>query len=81
MFFWSSHNHAKLDLLIVKDDKKIGFEFKYGQAPQYTRTMAIVEQDLKLDAYTVIYPGEVTYPLTETINVMGLKEFLENLKS
>lgn len=76
-YFWSTQQNAELDLLIVKDGKKRGFEFKHSSAPSLTKSMQIAWNDLSLDSLTVIYPGEVNYRLTKEIEVVGLKNFLE----
>jgi hypothetical protein len=77
-YFWSTHGHAELDLLIFKDGKRLGFEIKHAQAPKLTPSMRIALDDLHLDSLTVIYPGEKEYPLTENIYVVGLKKLLIN---
>ncbi len=71
-FFWATHAHAELDLLIFKDGKRIGFEFKYTDAPNITKSMYIALEDLKLDQLIVIYPGKETFPLSEKITAQGL---------
>lgn len=77
-FFWSTQQQAELDLLIVKNGKKLGFEFKYSASPNMTKSMQIACHDLKLDKLTVIYPGEIDYPLSKDIEVVALKNFLRS---
>ena len=36
-FFWSTQAEAELDLLIFKEGKRLGFEFKYTDAPRTTK--------------------------------------------
>jgi predicted AAA+ superfamily ATPase len=74
-YFWSTYGGAELDLLINKKNKKIGFEFKYCDAPGITKSMQIALEDLKLDELFVIYPGEVDYSLSKQIHVKPLKKF------
>lgn len=74
-FFWATHQHAELDLLIVKDGKRLGFEIKFSGAPKLTKSMQIAKSDLKLDTLTVVYPGDVDYPLTKDIYVRSLQNF------
>ncbi|MDF3055723.1 MAG: hypothetical protein K0Q74_1630 [Gammaproteobacteria bacterium] len=76
-YFWQTHAGAELDLLLFVADQKIGFEFKYADAPRTTKSMHVSIEDLQLDHLYVIYPGTVTYPLTEKITVYGLVGYLE----
>ncbi len=73
-YFWGTQSKAELDLLIVKNGKKIGYEFKYMDAPKITPSMRIACNDLKLDHLYVVYPGEVTFPLSENITARSLHE-------
>ncbi len=75
-YFWATHGEAELDLFIIKDGKRLGFEIKYGKMPQLTRSMQIALEDLKLDQLIVIYPGEKDFSLSEKIRVMGLENYL-----
>lgn len=75
-YFWATQQQAELDLLIIKNGKKRGFEFKYTAAPKLSKSMHVAQQDLRLDSLTVIYPGDVNYPLQENIRVVGLRNFL-----
>src|SRR5258706_4303435 len=34
VYFWGTHNQAELDLLLLKDGKSIGYEFKVSDAPR-----------------------------------------------
>ncbi len=78
-FFWNTYAQAELDLLIVKDNQKQGFEIKYQDAPRMTKSMRMALKDLKLDKLIVLYPGEVDYQLHERIHVVSAKNyFLKN---
>jgi predicted AAA+ superfamily ATPase len=72
-FFWATQAHAELDLLLMKNGKRIGFEIKYTDAPKITKSMTIALEDLKLDHLVVIYPGKDNYSLSEKIIVCGLE--------
>ncbi len=71
-YFWGTHNGAELDLLLLKDGKRIGIECKRKDAPRLTPSMKIAMEDLRLDRLIVFYPGERAYPLAERIEVMPL---------
>lgn len=76
VYFWVLHQQAELDLLILKNGKRLGFEIKYSGAPKLTKSMQIAQEQLQLDSLTVIYPGDVHYPLSEKIEVYPLKNFI-----
>jgi predicted AAA+ superfamily ATPase len=72
VFFYKTHSDAELDLLLERDGKRYGFEFKYMDAPRTTKAMHIVLQDLKLEKLWVVYPGDLRYPIAEKIEVIPL---------
>ena len=72
-YFWATQAGAELDLLIIKDGKKIGFEFKYTDAPKITPSMRIAIETLKLDHLYIVFPyKEDSFPLAEKITARGL---------
>jgi predicted AAA+ superfamily ATPase len=75
-FFWGTQSGAELDLLLHKDGKALGFEFKYSDAPKVTPSMRIAQEDLKLDHTYVIHPGHGSFPMTEKITAFGLESFI-----
>lgn len=72
-YFWATHQQAEIDLLVMHQGNRLGFEFKYSDAPKLTKSMQIACVDLKLDSLLVIYPGDRVYNLTDTIKVMPLE--------
>ena len=75
-YFWATHGHAELDLLIFKNGKRLGFEFKYTDSPKLTKSMTIAMQDLHLDELTLIYPGKKSFILAKNIRAEGLQNYL-----
>ncbi|MGE3954150.1 MAG: ATP-binding protein [Parachlamydiales bacterium] len=71
-YFWALHQGGELDLLILKGGKRLGFEFKYQDAPTLTPSMQSAVEVVGLDSLEVIYPGEKSYPLAKKITVRGL---------
>ena len=74
-YFWASHNNAELDLLLIKDGKRLGFEFKLSDAPKITPSMRIAMEDLKLDSLKIIYPGNRSYMLGKGMSVESIEMF------
>jgi len=71
-YFWGTHSGAELDLLLLKDGKRIGVECKRMDAPRLTPSMHIAMEDLQLDRLLVIYPGPHPYSLGENIQAIPL---------
>jgi len=71
-YFWATHSGAELDLLVTKGGKRVGFEFKYGDAPAKTRSMHVALQDLKLDRLFIVYPGDQEYEIDDKIAVISI---------
>ena len=75
-YFWATHAHAELDLLIFKGGKRLGFEIKYTDSPKVTKSMLIALADLQIDELVLIYPGNKSFPISEKIRVEGLENYL-----
>ncbi len=74
-YFWGTHNGAEIDLLLLKDGRRLGMECKRVDAPRLTPSMQIALKDLQLDHLAVIYPGERSYPLAEKVTAVPLSSF------
>jgi predicted AAA+ superfamily ATPase len=75
-WFWATHGGAELDLLMTKDGRRVGVEFKRADAPRLTPSMRIAMADLALDALYVVYPGERRYALADRIEALSLEALL-----
>ena len=71
-YFWATHNGAELDLLLLKNGRRIGVECKRVDAPRLTPSMRISIDDLQLDYLAVIYPGDRPYPLADRVMAVPL---------
>lgn len=72
-YFWGTHNGAELDLLLFRNGKAWGFEFKVGDGPRMTKSLQIALDDLQLDRAWIIYPGDKRYPVHERVEALPLK--------
>jgi predicted AAA+ superfamily ATPase len=80
VYFWRTETGAELDLLVIRGDKRYGFEFKFSDAPQITSSMRIAMEDLKRSKITVINPGTHAYKKDDAISVVGLERFIAESK-
>lgn len=72
VYFWGLHSGAELDLLMIKDGKKIGVECKRVDAPGLTPSMRSALDTLELQKLLVIFPGNKAYQLTERVQAFPL---------
>ena len=74
VYFWATHNGAELDLLLLKQGRRIGVEIKRIDAPRRTRSMTIAVNDLRLEALYVVYPGSTRYGIDDRITAVPAGE-------
>jgi len=77
VYFWGTHAGAELDLVFQLQGRPYGMEIKFNEAPTSTPSMRISSAELALEHLWIIYPGNETFPVTERITALPLK----NLKS
>ena len=71
-FFWATHQGAELDLLVVREGRRRGFEFKRTDAPGVTKSMHVAIRDLGLESIDVVHAGGDTYPLSPKIRALAI---------
>lgn len=71
-YFWATHQGAELDLLLLKDGRRLGVEIKRTDAPSLTSSMRIALADLRLEHLIVLYPGTRQYSLAARVTVVPL---------
>ncbi len=70
-FFWGVHTGAELDLLLVRNGKKTGFEIKLTHSPKVTASMRSALETLQLThLYVVCHAEGVPWPLAEKITAV-----------
>jgi predicted AAA+ superfamily ATPase len=76
VYFWGVHGRGELDLLIIKDGKRIGFEVKHTSKPALTTSMRLALDELQLEKLYVIYNGEHSFPLADKVEATTLQAFI-----
>lgn len=70
-FFWGVHAGAELDLLILQEGRRLGFEVKLTKSPQVTASMRSAKEVLRLDHLYVVCHGEGNpWPLAEGVTAV-----------
>lgn len=75
-YFWATHAGAELDLLWLRGTKRRGFEFKRTEAPRTTKSMHSAIETLGLERLDVVHAGAKSYPLTETIFALSIRDLV-----
>jgi len=78
-FFWATHGGAELDLLVIRGNRRLGFEFKRTTAPTVTRSMRAALQDLRLDEIAIVHAGSRSFGLVRKIRAISLARILQDL--
>lgn len=79
-YFWATHAGAELDLLILRDGERLGFEMKCADAPTATKSMKMAIEELGLRSLSVVYPGTKSYRLAPKIEVISILDLPAALK-
>ena len=73
-WFWAAHGGGELDLLVFDRGRRVGFEVKFNEAPDVTRSMREVADVLSLDHLFVVCPGRDAYPVDSRIGVVPIRD-------
>jgi predicted AAA+ superfamily ATPase len=76
-YFWATQGGAELDLLLLLNGRRIGFEFKFRENPTTTRSMRVAAADLRLDALWIVCPGNVRIRLEPKLEICGIQRLPE----
>lgn len=77
-YFWRTQTGIELDLLMLKDGKRYGFEMKLGDAPPVTQAMRIALEDLKLEHLYIVNSLNAFYQKEDRVSVVGIQQ-LKNI--
>jgi hypothetical protein len=75
-YFWATHSGAELDLLVIRNGRRYGFEVKYADVPKVTRSLRVAFADLGLERAYVVHPGRERYPLDTAIEALPAAEII-----
>jgi predicted AAA+ superfamily ATPase len=78
-YFWGTHAGAELDLLLFRRGRRIGIEFKYGDAPAMTRSLHVALRDVGLHRAFIVYPGRDRYRVHPKVEVVPLGDAMRQL--
>lgn len=71
VFFWGVHAGAELDLLILQDGHRLGFEIKLTKSPRVTASMRTAIETLKLDhLYVMCHGAGEPWPMAQGVTAV-----------
>ncbi len=79
-FFWGTHGGGEIDLLVVRGNSRLGFEFKRTTAPKATRSMHTAIDDLRLSSLTVVHAGDASFPMGRRMRAVPLNKVTTEIK-
>ncbi len=76
--FWAAHSGAEVDLFLIHNGRRLGFEVKRTTRPTTSRSMHAAIEALHLDALHVIHAGERSFPLREGIEAIAFQDLFSD---
>lgn len=73
-YFWAAHSGTELDLFFTQRGRHLGVEAKFNEAPSVTPSMRSALADLDLDHLWIVHPGPHSYPVSEKISALALRD-------
>ena len=73
-WFWATYQGGELDLLVQEHGRRIGFEMKFNEAPDLTRSMRNAAETLALDHLYLVCPTGASYPLESNVTVLSIAD-------
>lgn len=71
--FWGLHTGAELDLLVVRGQRRLGFEIKLTDSPRITPSVRSALEGLELERLYLVHAGEHRFPLAEGVEALPLR--------
>ena len=75
-YYWAVHGQGELDLLLFRNGRRVGVEFKFSSSPTITKSMNLAIEMLQLDTLEIVHPGQGSWRLSEKITCYGLREII-----
>lgn len=78
--FWGLHTGAELDLLVVRGQRRLGFEIKLTDSPRITPSVRSAMENLELERLYLVHAGEHRFPLAEGVEALPLRALATTLE-
>ena len=78
-YFWATHAGAELDLLVVRGNRRLGFEVTRTETPRTSRSTHSAIETLRLDTLDIVHAGAHTWPLGPKLRALSLRTLQDDL--
>jgi predicted AAA+ superfamily ATPase len=78
-YFWGTYAGAELDLLIIRGNRRFGFEVKRTVSPSITPSMRNALSDLNLECIDVVHAGENTFQMADRIRAVSIAKLYKDI--
>ena len=78
-YYYRTSSGNEIDLILEKGSRKLAIEFKASSAPNLTKGIYQVLNDLSIEKLWVIAPTDDSYALNERINISPLNNLLQQI--
>ncbi|CAO5682477.1 MAG: putative protein [Holosporales bacterium] len=72
VYFWGIHTVAELDLLLMINGKKIGFEIKITDSPRVTKSINHALENLEIEEVIIVTPHTGDFHITDKVRHVGI---------
>jgi predicted AAA+ superfamily ATPase len=77
-YFYRTASGVEIDLVLVRGNRKIAFEFKVSATPTLTKGFWTGLEDLNIERAWIIAPVKESYPIHDKVSVSPLGEILSD---
>ena len=81
IYFYSTYSGAELDFVVRAGTGLVGVEAKRSEAPDFTKSMRVSLDDLRLKHLLVVYPGAVTFKMHQKVTALPMADLATRLSA
>ncbi len=72
-YFWRTHAGAEIDLIVPREGKTLGFEFKVSGSPSLSRGVHEAMRDAEVDHLYVVHGGDENFAMADNITAIAMR--------
>ena len=76
-YFWSAYSGGEIDLIVEREGKRYGIEFKYSESPRIPPSIRSHAAKLKLEHVWVVCPAKKGFNVYDNVTVTSIAGFIK----